>query len=1209
MARGHHNLEHYSAIQEARLQLFLDFAEDKYLNRLAANLGIDRPLGHSDDLFRALVKRTALTRHSTLSIFTDVLDLLIGPAKSRVFELTEDLPLGSTRATLTSTRGLPQVGILRIDPETSREESIEYVYVDYLNNEVWFRTGTVTEHLSKQPKTTIQDDVLVGDDFVDLIEPDLFPQGAFMATIDRAGPNEEMVFIISRGVLGGGGNRVYRTGTFDRSQGREPAIGGELQDIAHKAGETFEWAGSINIPGKLVASVTSGSSTISVEAVDSDFPIDKSFPTQAFSVVLSPGTPNEETVSVAVNDRVVPTSTFTVVAAATTVNGSYSVTDFDVVDETGLIAIIPAGAATTSPIEVILDRGTPEEEALVVSWNGGDFDIVGPAPTQTHTGASTVELPVAITNDHLIGSAVVLQGPGNAVLAEFIEGNTETVTNTASFELTRVERFPEGPAINPTSPYTEYSVIINQGEVNEDIIGMEGSDKSTDVMAVLSSNEDALVNSHYPGEPVRPATIVIDGTGWTLRERDNKVDIFIPEINLPDNELRDASYLHYDGPLPYVESDVIPAGGVLLHEDTIIPVDPGTDPAIMLREFPEVGLLLVSDGTPATDEYVKYTSTRVAELSQGTYPVGTVASVVNSGGSTVAINTLINGYESDTGVLPNPAVATYDIRVGGLTFTVTKVELNVGASTGGLGYNVKLTVKSGVGIATVGDGIRVLGIRLEDTTVIRPEASTVYVDGSAIPGDPLSIRDDTGWVIMSDVPAADIPEGKLVYQDILGFRISIDSRFTGDDGVAVKAAGASLLLAGKRYDETNDNIGDAVLTTIVLAAGATRGDTSIAVNSDFASAFDLQDPVIKGLAMDSTSDATKAVVLGAEFDASYVGKLAQIDTGAFAGSILTVGSVSGDELIWATPLTGAPAADDEFSVFEVPLINLVIDEGVVEEIRTVTSIEVEATDYTLGIKGGLVYDHVALVPVTLAAVLDGVVDSADTLDINTAFTGPNMFDINFDEIQVPLVTTLDEPILSRAVSASEVTGGSSGSVFIYDGGDLLPAAPTRFNVIINPNTITAETIEVTRGALGTVTPGTFPNSAELTITDGDLFEFDHSFGETILPVYDQIEVADSSGIPTVDGKVVINFGYSNQEIVRYISNEASTGTLTLRRPTVFDNDHEAGETVDLTSVFSVPDDRGVADPFYLSPDPFARLRFWLDLAKAAGICINLTSDK
>lgn len=138
-----------SAIGEVRDQLSLDYAESKYLSRIGANLGLNRPpFGFSDAVWRALVKAIALQPKQIKTKFEEILTIVLGPKVTQCSAFAEDTAIGDRSAVLVDSSNLPQVGTMVIDEGLPTEETVRYVYIDRYTNRVYFEQPLAHNHVA-----------------------------------------------------------------------------------------------------------------------------------------------------------------------------------------------------------------------------------------------------------------------------------------------------------------------------------------------------------------------------------------------------------------------------------------------------------------------------------------------------------------------------------------------------------------------------------------------------------------------------------------------------------------------------------------------------------------------------------------------------------------------------------------------------------------------------------------------------------------------------------------------------------------------------------------------------------------------------------------------------------------------------------------------------------------------------------------------------
>jgi len=186
-----------SAIQETRDQLFLDTADGVHLNVVTSNLGLDRPFeGIEDDEWRALAKQVGLSFKEVRNIFYRLLEICVGPQKTRVAYLAGASAIGDDVVVLTDASPLVQVGTLVFDPGLPTEETVDFCFRDLASNKVFLSDSLTIAH---SPVATalnyLAADTAAGATSLVLRSTALFPTSGFpyAALIDQGLPTEEVV--------------------------------------------------------------------------------------------------------------------------------------------------------------------------------------------------------------------------------------------------------------------------------------------------------------------------------------------------------------------------------------------------------------------------------------------------------------------------------------------------------------------------------------------------------------------------------------------------------------------------------------------------------------------------------------------------------------------------------------------------------------------------------------------------------------------------------------------------------------------------------------------------------------------------------------------------------------------------------------------------------------------------------------------------------
>lgn len=175
-----------SDIGEVRDQLTLDRADGKYLNVVAANLGLQRPpFGFSDATWRALVRVIALQYKQVTTKFEAVLEIILGPKVTQCSALVEAALTGAKHAVLVDTTHLPQVGTMVLDEGLAAEETVEYTFIDRYSNVVYFATPLVNNHVPVNAvwESGVISDVAPAASFLNVYDASGFPTPAAPYTI------------------------------------------------------------------------------------------------------------------------------------------------------------------------------------------------------------------------------------------------------------------------------------------------------------------------------------------------------------------------------------------------------------------------------------------------------------------------------------------------------------------------------------------------------------------------------------------------------------------------------------------------------------------------------------------------------------------------------------------------------------------------------------------------------------------------------------------------------------------------------------------------------------------------------------------------------------------------------------------------------------------------------------------------------------------
>lgn len=194
-----------SAIAEVRDQLSLDYADQQYLNVVAANLGLSRPpIGFTDDTWRAVVKLIALHYKQVASKFDSVLTVMLGPKVTQTTALRESADLNSRFIQLHEDAHLPQTGVVVLDEGLPSEESIVYSIIERgARKYMYLNSLTTVPHiaLSADVSRAVVVDAPVGSTAITVHESFAFPTEFPYTLLLGAGTDQEEAVVVT-GITG-----------------------------------------------------------------------------------------------------------------------------------------------------------------------------------------------------------------------------------------------------------------------------------------------------------------------------------------------------------------------------------------------------------------------------------------------------------------------------------------------------------------------------------------------------------------------------------------------------------------------------------------------------------------------------------------------------------------------------------------------------------------------------------------------------------------------------------------------------------------------------------------------------------------------------------------------------------------------------------------------------------------------------------------------
>lgn len=188
-----------SAINELRDQLFIGTADGARLNNVTGNLGLDRPsIGLDDDKWRAVARGIALNPKSILPAFRRILEVCVGPQKTRAGVLTTASVVGDKTLVLDSVDDFIQVGAVTLDPGLSTEETLTACFKDKrtkiltLTSAMQFAHGVVAFG-----ENSLRSDIAISATELPLMDSSVFPTTGFpyAVILDKGTASEEIVTI------------------------------------------------------------------------------------------------------------------------------------------------------------------------------------------------------------------------------------------------------------------------------------------------------------------------------------------------------------------------------------------------------------------------------------------------------------------------------------------------------------------------------------------------------------------------------------------------------------------------------------------------------------------------------------------------------------------------------------------------------------------------------------------------------------------------------------------------------------------------------------------------------------------------------------------------------------------------------------------------------------------------------------------------------
>jgi len=1190
-----------SDIKEVRDQLSLDFADSEYLNVISRNLGMDRPiLGYTDDSWRAVVKILALEYKQIANKFRDVLEIIFGPRITEVATLVEDVIVGDAECVLNDTSNLPQLGTLVFDEGLASEETLAYCYIDRVTNTVFLETNFGAAH-SARSFDAEEPLVLVDGTKVVCRKTNNFPitNYPYPVVLGRGTANEEVVQVVDNNLV---------TGTLTLSSA--PLNSHDTISV----GDVFD---------QLNQEYFATSSFLQLE--DST-----QFPSEGYIKLRASGDATD-TAFVLTANTPLAADDFVLLAADTFVAATKAVPDMVFANVAGSSIDIQS-AGGNLPSFVVGDRfevhnaNNPANNALyevtVVTTENEDYTVTSLDGTPADDASPTTNEEVSYDGE-VAGYEVVFTGNITSALA----GVTRRIVSGTDSYLSFDDDFT-APAAAPATgdEFTLYPIVQYVSlDYDSHTLTLRAPILETNLTIPLNSTVELLVVE----ETAALSPVKFAGTGWDIIQTTPRlVELLIPEDIQDPNDLRSSSHVH-DFTIPTTSTTnsvqvdpgetVVEAASFAAFPDAgTLEFDPGGGSAERIaynkyisevnvyapegsgtlilantRAFPSTGSIVVDVGLD-TEETLVYTANNITsgELTlSGTtsfeHKIGVIVKnytelALQSGAiNTHAIGTTVEFYQPKYGstsipigdfnqqqhTWPGPYLYSLDERAATGTVALTNAASPVpGASNLAIGQSL------GRFALEVEDGLALLeGAAVPFDLLVGPGTSkeeTIQVDSIAIKGRAsTTIASDPalGATILQATSLSPHPAGEGgTFPPEGGYRIVINeaggvgtlevayvtSTVTVVDATAAIGAGADGTVNITAVGSLAGVAGNAATVEVFEPAGTSALSASavggvLTVNLD----------VVAGVAGAGPNTATliaAAISLLPNFSAVASG------TGA-------------DSIIDPEALTSFTGGIDGFAL-EEPLtidhpngatVDLMSD--VVETNVVLTKSHNGFTSFTnRSTASGGVNAYASLQDTTSAnEIAQPLLDSITLVSGTGLDTDGGNVIFNFGLGFIPVEATID----------SGVTAGDT--LISVDTSDNFPAPTSRFVAIIGRGTPNEEKVLVTAN-----------NTAldQFTLGDGTHgVQYDHAIGETVI------------------------FEPGAQEAIEY--SEVDGAILRFDPEIVLQYTHYPVETVVDSSATSDPSDNGFDFPFRMPIDILVRLQYLLDIVRAAGVQVELITQR
>lgn len=1205
-----------SEIKEVRDQLSLDFADSEYLNVISRNLGMDRPiLGFTDDSWRAVVKLLALEYKQISNKFRDVLEVIFGPRVTEVATLAEDVVLGDAECVLNDTSNLPQLGTLVFDEGSASEETLVYCYIDRLTNTVYLETNFGAAH-SARDFDSEEPIVLVDGTKVVCRKTNNFPitNYPYPIVLGRGTANEEVVQVVDNDLVAG-------TLTLSSAPLNSHAT--------LRVGDIFD---QLNQPYFALSSF--------LQVEDST-----QFPPEGYIKLRASGDATG-TAFVLTANTPAAADDFVELADNTFVAATQQVTDMVFANTAGTQTDIQSVGGSL-PSFVVGDRFEVEGantagndglyEVTVVNTENEDYTVERLDGTPADDGTSSGSELVSHSGE-IVGYEVVFTGNTTAALA----GVTRRITSATDSYVSFDDDFT-GPAAAPATG-DEFTLLPIVQYVSLDY----GSNTLTLRAPILETNLTIPLNSTVElmvvEETAALSPVKFAGTGWdVIQTTPRLVELLIPEDIRDPNDLRSSSHIH-DDTLPTTSTtnsvqvdpadtiveaasfasfpdagtlELDPGGGsaerqpygrAISEVKTYVAEGAGTVVLVNSRNFPSTGSVLLNPGAD-NEETLAYSSNVTATgtltltgTTTNEHRVGEVAKcdtelrLQSTGGATNthAIGTTVQFYQPKYGstdvpigdfnqqqqTWPGPYVYSLDERAATATVALTNTTSLVPGTTGLL-----LGQASGFEAIEVEDGLSMLeGISTPFDLRLGAGSSreeVIQVDSVAIKGrasTTLAADPALGATVIQATSLAPHPAGEGgTFPEGGGYRIVIN------EAGGVGTLEVAYVISTTTVVNASAAIGAGANGTIgITAVGSLAGVAGNSATVEVVDPTPTNGPLTAVESPAGTLTVTLAVAGGVLDTPSNTATLVAAAIDALPNFSATATGTGADSLAAAEGPTSFVGGFDGF-LLEDPLtidhpngatVDLMADVLEIQGGLTKThngftarsqrsTAQAEATEAGQGVNAYASLRDTSSNPELVQPLIGGVsggITLASAVGLDT--DGGNVI-FNFGNGALPVEATIDAPVSAAATTIS------------VDSSDAFPAPTSRFTAIIGEGTPNEERVLVNANDTGTDV---------LTIGDGTHgVQYAHAVGETV------------------------RFEPGAPEDIEY--SEVDGSILRFDPEIVLQYTHYPVETVVDSSATSDPKDNGYDFPFRMPIDIRVRLEYLLDIIRAAGVQVELITQR